>query len=37
VAWQTAWSSSKTRTLKLIVDGTAGRPRFDLDAFAVLK
>jgi hypothetical protein len=37
VAWQMAWSSSKTRTLKLIVDGTAGRPRFDLDAFAVLK
>jgi hypothetical protein len=37
VAWQMTWSSSRTRTLKLIVDGTAGRPRFDLDALAVLK
>ena len=30
------WSSSKTHTLKLIVDGTPAA-RFDLDAIAVLK
>ncbi len=36
IAWQTVWSSSHTHTIKLIVDGTAGRPRIDLDAIAVL-
>ena len=37
IVWQTTWSSSRTHTIRLIVDGTAGRPRIDLDAFAVLR
>ena len=37
VAWQKTWSSSSTRTIKLVVVGTSGRPRVDLDAFVVLK
>jgi subtilisin family serine protease len=37
IVWQTTWSSSHTHTIRLIVDGTAGRPRIDLDAFAVLR
>jgi subtilisin family serine protease len=31
------WGSVATHTIKLVVAGTAGHPRFDLDAFAVLK
>jgi len=37
IVWQTTWSSSHTHTIRLIVDGTAGRPRIDLDAFVVLR
>jgi hypothetical protein len=33
LAWQKTWSTSATRTLKLLVAGTARRPRVDLDAF----
>ena len=35
LAWQKTWSTSGTRTVKLVVVGTSGRPRVDLDAFAV--
>ena len=37
VAWQRTWSTSATRTIRLVVVGTSGRPRVDLDAFAVLR
>jgi hypothetical protein len=37
VAWSQTWSSRATHTLKLVVVGTAGRPRIDLDAVAVLR
>jgi subtilisin family serine protease len=32
-----SWSSSGSHTVKLVVDGTAGHPRFDVDAFLVLR
>jgi hypothetical protein len=37
VAWQKTWSTSATRTIKLVVVGTAGRPRIDLDGFVTLR
>jgi hypothetical protein len=37
VGWQKTWSSSGTRTIKVVVVGTAGRPRVDVDAFVVLE
>jgi hypothetical protein len=37
VAWEKTWSTSATRTVKVVVVGTSGRPRVDLDAFVVLK
>ena len=37
VVWATAWPTSGTHTVKLVVVGTAGHPRVDLDAFAVVK
>jgi spore germination protein YaaH len=37
VAFSRTWAASGTHTLKLVVVGTAGRPRVDLDAFAVLR
>lgn len=37
IAWTRAWSSSATHTLKLVVVGTAGRPRVDVDAILVLR
>jgi hypothetical protein len=37
LVWQRAWSTSATRTIKLVVVGTSGRPRVDLDAFVTLK
>ena len=35
--WQHAWSTSATRTVRLVVIGTTTRPRIDLDAYATLK
>jgi hypothetical protein len=35
--WQRHFSTSATRTIKVVVQGTAGRPRFDIDAFVVLR
>jgi subtilisin family serine protease len=35
VAWQKTWSTVGTRTVRLVNVGTTGRPRIDLDAFAV--
>ncbi len=37
LAWQKTWSTSATRTIKLVVVGTSRRPRVDLDAFVVVK
>ncbi len=37
VTWQHNWASAGTHTVKLVVVGTAGRPRVDLDAFVVVK
>jgi hypothetical protein len=37
VVWQATYSSVATRTIKLVVAGTPGRPRVDLDAFVVIK
>jgi hypothetical protein len=37
VAWQKTWTTSATRTIRLVVVGTSGRPRVDLDAFAVVS
>ena len=37
LVWQRTWTTSATRTIKLVVVGTAGRPRVDLDAFVTLK
>jgi hypothetical protein len=34
VIWQRTWSSVGTHTIRIVVGGTAGRPRVDLDAFA---
>jgi len=36
VGWQKTWSTSGTRTVKLVVSGTSGRPRIDFDGFAIL-
>ncbi len=35
--WQKTWSTAASRTIKLVAVGTTGRPRIDLDAFAVLR
>ena len=37
VLWAKTWSASGKHTIKLVVVGTAGHPRFDLDALAVVK
>jgi len=36
IVWSKAWSSSATHKVKVVVVGTAGRPRVDIDAFAIL-
>ncbi|HYO43228.1 MAG TPA: hypothetical protein VES19_08535 [Candidatus Limnocylindrales bacterium] len=36
VVWQTSWAGTAP-TIKVVVAGTSGRPRVDLDAFAILK
>ena len=37
VVWQQAFAASGKHTVKLVVVGTAGRPRVDVDAFVVVK
>ncbi len=37
LAWAQTWASSGSHTVRLVVAGTRGRPRVDLDAFAVLR
>ena len=37
VAWARTWAWSGTHTIKLVVAGTAGHARVDLDAFEVLR
>jgi len=37
LAYTKTWSSSGTHKIKVVVVGTSGRPRIDVDAFAVLK
>ncbi|HEY3334872.1 MAG TPA: CSLREA domain-containing protein [Candidatus Limnocylindrales bacterium] len=36
-AWSIRYSTSTSRTIKVVVVGTSGRPRVDVDAFVVLK
>jgi hypothetical protein len=37
VIWQRSFTGSVTKRVRVVVVGTSGRPRFDLDAFAVIK
>jgi hypothetical protein len=37
VAWQKTWPTSAKRVVKVVVLGTAGRPRVDVDAFVVIR
>jgi hypothetical protein len=37
VVWQRSYATSATRTIKVAVVGTSGRPRVDLDAFIVVR
>ena len=37
LVWQKTWSTSAIRTVRLVVVGTSGRPRVDLDAFVTVK
>ena len=37
VAWKASWTSSASRTVKIVVDGTAGHPRVDLDALVTVQ
>jgi hypothetical protein len=37
VVFAKAWTASGTHTVKLVVVGTSGHPRFDIDAFAKLS
>ena len=37
LAYSKTWAAAGSHTIKLVVVGTAGRPRVDFDAFAVLK
>ena len=37
VAFARTWTSSGTHTIKLVIVGTAGRPRVDLDAIEVMR
>jgi hypothetical protein len=37
LAWVKSWSVNGRHTVKIVCAGTAGRPRIDLDAFAILK
>ena len=33
--WQQAWAATGSHTIKIVIVGTSGRPRVDVDAFAV--
>ena len=35
--WARTWTTSAPRSIRVVVLGTAGRPRVDLDAFLILK
>jgi N-acetylmuramoyl-L-alanine amidase/Bacterial Ig-like domain len=37
VAFSKTWSSSGTHTIRVVAEGTTGRPRIDVDAFLVLR
>lgn len=37
VVWERTWASAGTHKVRLVVQGTAGRPRIDADAFITLK
>jgi hypothetical protein len=37
VVWERTWASSGAHKVKVVVVGTAGRPRVDVDGFVVLK
>ena len=37
VGWQMTWATSGTRTVKLVVAGTCGRPRVDVDTFVAVR
>ncbi len=37
VVWQGVWGSSAARSIRVVVVGTSGRPRVDVDAFIVLR
>ena len=37
VVFGRSWTASGTHTVKLVVVGTAGRPRVDIDGFAILR
>ncbi len=37
IAFRRTWPTSGTHTIRIVVEGTAGRPRVDVDAFAVLR
>jgi len=37
VVWRQAYPSTVTKTIRVVALATSGRPRVDLDAFAVLK
>ena len=37
IAWQVSSATAVKRTIKLVVVGTPGRPRVDLDALVVIR
>ncbi len=37
IVFQYAWSTPGTHKVKIVVSGTSGHPRVDIDAFVVLK
>jgi hypothetical protein len=37
IVWRKAYPSTVTKTIRVVVLGTGGRPRVDLDAFVVLR
>jgi hypothetical protein len=37
VPFQKTWTTSATHTIKIVVVGTSGHPRIDIDSFVVLR